>query len=648
MGRWVIRHRPLAGRPIQAKMYRPKFLEGGTMKTLLSLIKRLTVHGSRFTVFLLLLTSHFSFPTFLFAEEKIEKIEEIVITATRIEEAIEDIPASVTIITKEGIEDSTATNVTEVLRDVTDLKVTEYGKRGSIALPRLRGSTAGQVLVLLDGRRLNPPASGQFDLNDLPVSVAEIERIEILRGASSALYGADALGGVINIVTKKPKEPYTNFSASYGRFDTQAYSLTTSGKLKALGYLLSVSKESSEGFRPNSNYDLTALNGKIGFDLTPKSYLDLSISYLDKDAGIPGSIKFPSPRAKQTDENTLIGLTYTGKYSEKLDVITKLYRNYYRLGFKDPDILAEDTHKNTNTVGEIQLNYLYNPSNLLTGGIEIGREDLESTSTGNHDRSRRGLFLQDEIRFGNSVTIIPGARYDAFTPGKDQLSPKISSLYKLSDARFRASIAKGYRIPTFNELYWPDTVWASGNPDLRPERSIEYEIGWDQTFSEKVRTKTTAFRRDVKDLITWQPDSTSKWIPLNIGKARIEGIEIEGEIDINKSLSFGLNYTYLNPEDRNTGEKIPNQPKHQFNSSVRASYPFGLGVSLNGRYTKNYGDPPSYFVMDGKITQKVALSSRFKGDAFLGVKNIFDKKYEVVKDYPMPPREFYGGFSITF
>ncbi len=586
----------------------------------------------------------------LYGEEKV-KIGEVVVTATRIEEALEEVPSSVTVITKKEIKESTATNVTEVLKEVVGMKVTEYGKRGTVAVPGLRGSTSGQVLILLDGKRLNLPGSGQFDLHNLPVSIDDIERIEILRGASSALYGADAMGGVINFITKKPEELYTKIGSSYGRFNTQQYSLLTSGKLKTLGYFVSLLKDKSDGFRPNSNYDSTTANGKIVVDLSNKSTLELSLGFLYKEAGVPGSITYPSLRAEESDENINIGITYKGKLSDKIDVITRAYRNYFELIYKDPDIFTDDKHKDIFTGGEVQVNYLYNPSNLFTGGIEIGEEKVNSTATGSHNRSRKGVFLQDEIKPSEPLTVIPGIRFDSFSPGEDQFSPKISALYKFRDASFRASIGRGYRVPTFNDLYWPDTAYSKGNPDLRPEKSIEYEAGWDQRFGDSFKTKTTVFRRDVKDLIIWQSDPSFKWVPTNIGEAKIEGIEIEGDIDIHKFFSIDLNYTYLDPEDRRTGEKITNLPRHQFNSSIRSNFPFGSVLSLDGRYTKNYispGDPSAYFVMDGKITQIVNLSSKVKGEAFFGIKNILDREYESVKGYPMAPREIYGGVSITF
>jgi outer membrane cobalamin receptor len=146
-------------------------------------------------------------------------------------------------------------------------------------------------------------------------------------------------------------------------------------------------------------------------------------------------------------------------------------------------------------------------------------------------------------------------------------------------------------------------------------------------------------------------DGSLTWSPINIGKARILGLESEGEIDINKFLAIGLNYTYLDPTDKNTGEKIPNQPKYQFNTLIRVYSSFGLGLSLDGRYVKNYvshSNPSGYFVMDGKITQRIDFSSSLKGEAFFLIKNIFDREYQTVKDYPMPPREIYGGLSIAF
>ena len=200
-----------------------------------------------FAFTLALLSTLFTF-SLTFAEQPV-KLDEVVVTATRIEESIQDVAQDVTVITKKQIESGSYQSISDIIRNVAALNVIEYGNRASASTVSMRTSTAGQVLVMIDGKRLNKPGDGQVDLNTVSVPLENIERIEVLRGASSALYGADAMGGVINIITKIPDQPVTNLSASYGRFVTKDISLSTSQKIKNAGFYLSLSKESSDGFR---------------------------------------------------------------------------------------------------------------------------------------------------------------------------------------------------------------------------------------------------------------------------------------------------------------------------------------------------------------------------------------------------------------
>ena len=181
-------------------------------------------------------------PFSAFAEEPV-RLDEVVVTATRLEEPIEDVAQDITVITRKEIESGSYRDLTEIVRNASGLHLTEYGNRGANALASLRGSTAEQVLVMVDGKRLNKPGDGLFDLNTLPVPIENIERVEILRGASSALYGADAMGGVINIITRIPDRAAAKLTASYGRFATQDYSLTASQKIRNTGFFISLSKD---------------------------------------------------------------------------------------------------------------------------------------------------------------------------------------------------------------------------------------------------------------------------------------------------------------------------------------------------------------------------------------------------------------------
>jgi vitamin B12 transporter len=165
---------------------------------------------------------------------------------------------------------------------------------GALSRPQVRGSNSGQALILVNGRRINDAQNGQYDLSNLPVPREDIERIEVLRGGGSALYGADALAGVINIITKTPTDkPATYATASYGRFDTQMYSLGNRWKLGAFRYGVSAGREKSSGHRPNSDSEAWTLGGELGLEVSPQLDVTFGARYLDKEVGVPGTITLP-------------------------------------------------------------------------------------------------------------------------------------------------------------------------------------------------------------------------------------------------------------------------------------------------------------------------------------------------------------------
>ncbi|MBM4136806.1 MAG: TonB-dependent receptor [Nitrospira sp.] len=600
---------------------------------------------------LLLFTFHFSLLTLSFAEDKI-KLEEVVVTATRIEESVEDIAQDVTVITKKEIESGSYRTVPEIIRNVSGLNLFEYGNRGSSASVSLRGSTSEQVLILIDGKRLNKPGDGGVDLNTISIPLENIERIEILRGASSALYGADAMGGVINIITRIPDEPATKFSASYGRFVTRDLSFNTSRKIGKTGFNLSLSKESSEGFRTNSDYDIDAINTKITFDLSKDIRADLNIDYNHKDAGSPGSLTWTTPFATQTDENLLTGIAFKTK-----DTSLKFYSHNSRIQYTNPGI-EDNTHKNHVNGLDLQHSILIGSSNLLTGGFELLEEDIDSrdnintaNSVGKHSRTRKGMFLQNETSLFEKIVLTLGARYDDID-SKNRLSPKASFLVKLPDqTNVSLSAGKGFRVPTMNALYWPDTGWAVGNPNLKPEQSTEYEGSIQKFFGNNGNIKLVAFEKKSKDLIQWQEISPWRWSPVNVAKARVRGVETEGKVHINAA-DVGLSYTFMDPEDRTTGHKIRFSTRHQIKGTASIYPAKGTTVSLEGSYVTNYvvqaGDPRCYFLLDGKLSQKVKPSNGFTGEIFITGKNILDRGFQTETGYPMPPVQFIGGISLNF
>lgn len=585
------------------------------------------------------------------AEDNV-KLKEVVVTATRVQESIEDVAQDVTVITKKEIESGSYQNVPDVIKGSVGLNLFEYGNRGSAPSVSLRGSTSEQVLILVDGKRLNRPNSGVFDLNTLNIPLENIERIEILRGASSALYGADAMGGVINIITKIPDKQITKIGTSYGRFSTKNLNASSSGKIKKTGYYVSLTKESSEGFRDNSDYHWDAASTKFTYDFSKDINAALNFDYSQRESGVPGTLTYPSPSARQKDDNILFGTSFKMK-----NTALKLYSHNSKMYYLNPGS-EENTHRNKVNGLDLQHSLSIGKSNLLTGGIELLSEKLNSqdhitssSSIGKRSRTRKGLFLQNESVITEYATFTLGARYDDIA-SEERLSPKSSILFKLPyQINVSFSVGKGFRVPTMNELYWPDTGWAVGNPNLKSEKSTEYEMILQKFFSDTGRIKFAAFKKDAKDLIEWQEISPWRWSPVNVSRAEIKGFETEGKLHL-KEADFGLGYTFIDPEDLSTGKKIRYKTRHQLKGTV-AVYPLkDTTASLEGRYVSNYvvrdGDPRCYFVLDGKLSRKIKLIDNVDGEIFIIGKNILNRKYQTVKDYPMPPVQYTAGMSIIF
>jgi outer membrane cobalamin receptor len=603
-----------------------------------------------------------------FAEEADIKLREVVVTATKTEKDPKDVTQSVTVITADEIKKSGASSTAEAVRKTVGVMINDQGPVGSLKTISLRGSEYAQVLVLLDGMRLNSPRDGGFDLSNIPVSVDDIDRIEVVRGASSALYGADAVGGVVNIITKKPVKTEARVSAEAGSHGYDSTSIGYSGKRGNVYYSMSASRETSDGFRLNSDLDKKTAGMKIGYEISPASSLELTTRYIGKEIGVPGPIISPSPFARQQSRETLAGLSYSARLSKEIDIKLNTYYNSDLLQFDDPDSTPPENRHESKTNGtDAQINWLANSWNSVTAGFEKKRDSLKSTSSGEHAVSLDAGYIQDEISIGDPLIVILGGRYDSHSIYGDKFSPRVSGRYLFSGSGtiIRVSAGKSFRAPTFNDLFWPysSSTWfgttyiTQGNPNLRPETAKEYEVGIEQPVGKCGLIKLTGFKRKVKDMIDWaetQPNATTyQYNPTNIGRARITGMEAEAKFRFFDSLTWAVNYTYMNPVDELTGEKIYyTKPKDQLKSYVNLELATKTNIYFEGRMVKNYVKPADpewkYAVLDGKVTQTVLSRQSLKGEVFFGMNNIFDREYRTIKNYPMPPKEIYGGVAVQF
>ncbi len=590
------------------------------------------------------------------AAEQNVRLGDVVVTATKTEKNPKDITQTVTVISGDELRKSGAATVADAIDTVAGITLNDQGALGSLETISIRGASYSQVLVLLDGKRLNSPSDAGFDLSTLPIPISQIDRIEIVRGASSALYGTDALGGVINIITKKPTGTAFLIGGSVGSHGYDSLSATSEGRDGSGYHMISWGRETYDGYRPNSDLRQQTVNGKVGTKLQNGSNLEFTANYLSKEIGAPGSVQFPSTTARQWDRERIYGATYTAKPEKTVDLTLSAFRNEDDLSYQDPASLfgpVNSRHESTTDGSEMRLSWLAGSWSLFTAGLETRRSNLDSTDSGIHASSNNATYIQDEISFGDSFILVAGERFDNNSLYGSKSSPRLSGRYLIQGwgTIIRASYGTSFRGPTFNDLYWTDPFGNKGNPDLKPETAREREAGIEQPLGTAGMIKVTWFDRTVRELINWQEYAPFQYTPVNIGTASIKGYEAESRLKAGDSLTLAANYTYMNPIDELTGEKIYYTiPRSQIKGQLTIKLDTDTFLNIDGRSVTNYvrgGEPDwRYSVYEAKISQKIGRDRT--GEIYFAMSNIFDRKYESVQGYPMPPREIRGGIMVPY
>jgi len=596
-----------------------------------------------------------------FAEDKDEEVKEkafdlgeVEITATKTPHLLEETPGIVSVITKEEIETKKPINLEDLFEEIGGIKVNSYGWLGALTTLSLRGSTDKQVLILIDGRPLNTPTLGSVDLSILPL--LNIDRVEIAKGPFSSLYGGNALGGVINIITKRPEEKFgLNYYISYGKFDTSILGLSFGEKKKNFGYLFEINKNYTDGFRENSESDYLGFSGKLFFNFTNNSEMSISAGDYNSDTNLPGSLTYPTPYASQKMEYRWADLNYDFK-GERFDLKTKLYFNYNTIIYKNDDPIWPSNDKTEETYPgiDIQTNFYPNEFNIITTGIDYKTEEANvidrinnvSRFGGERKRDNTGIFLQDEITFGK-VKILPGIRWDNNSDYGSFLSPKIASLIKIGEnTNLRLSYGRSFRPPTIDDLYWyEDWGWGGffGNPNLKPEEADSFDLGIEHIFGEKLLSRINFFHTKTKDLIAWV-ETGPKWEAQNIDKAEINGIETEFLYNLNKNFSVPLHYTYMDARDKGTqynDKKLPYRPENKLSLGLNFKSEKGIKFNIDLNFVDDvYTDRNNTQKLDDYTILNTTFSKEFfkNSEFFIQIRNLFDEEYQIIRDFPMPGR----------
>ena len=529
-------------------------------------------------------------PAHALAEEP-KKMEPVVVTATKIETPAEQLGATVTVVTGEEFKSYSYATVDEALRSVPGLDVQRGGGLGKLSNVTIRGARPGQVQVLIDGARVKS-ANGTVDFSDISADL--IERIEIIRGPQSTLYGADAIGGVINIITKKGKGPFTAMvQQEAGNYDTLRTRTEFSGSYRILDYSFSASHIESNGQFRNDGLDQNAINERLGVSLPGNSSLAFILRFNRNDAGlaVQSPLAGPQPIVPVIDVNsrsqsetmvmTLNGRTRPVPWWES-EVRLSRYEN--DLGGQDtPDpgfdlLFIAQTHSERREAEWVN-HFHIGKWSTSSVGLEYRRDEARFRSTfavpffsvSNAFRPRaetQSVFFQEQLRLFDRLFASGGFRVEqnsVFGTNTTEFG-SLAYLIKEWGTKIRGSAGSGFRAPTFIDLFFP----GSANPDLRPESSFSYDFGVDQKlWQNRIRLGLTYFRNTFTDLITCCPGPPTPLAPfgspINLGRAKSHGIEFTSEADLLDTLLATVNYTFTDSEDLGTRHPLPRIPFHRWN-----------------------------------------------------------------------------------
>lgn len=582
----------------------------------------------------------------------------IVVTATRSAQTIEESLASVTVITREEIDNSQAFTVPELLRGVPGLDTYSIGGLGKPASVFLRGTESDHVLVLMDGVKIGSATTSTVAFEHLPLS--QVERIEIVRGPRSSLYGSEAIGGVIQIFTRqgKGKKPTFTFSAGMGEDSTYQYTGGVSGSSKETSYSLFANRLQTDGFN-----DCRGSSSAGCFISKPQPDEDgyKNTSYSVRLAQSFGDKAKLELQALRTDGHT----EYDSDFDNEADIVQQVFglkadytlRENWLINFNMGRSLDEskqfgnnmpESHFDTTRSSGTFLNqFLFSNENTLIVGIDYQIDEVESSTAYLEDsRNNKGGFLEYQFQSGKT-TFNAGLRRDDNEQFGDHDTYNIGLGYPLnSKMRFVASYGTAFKAPSFNELYYP----GYGNSNLDPEESKSFELGLKgQQFN--YRWFLSAYYTKIDKLIATNFDETiSHYFADNINTAKIKGVDFSFNWHNKTGWEFNTNLSWLKPEDDVTGKILPRRAKTTFKAELAEKRGNGrLGLSLLAQ-SHRYDDAANTQRLGGYGIFNATYEHNFSKRWSLRVRleNILDKTYETARFYNTQGRFWFASFHVQY
>ncbi len=606
------------------------------------------------------------------AEEAI-RLEPIVVTATRVEQKVSEQASAVSVVTREEIEEKTPLVAGDVLQGIPGVDVQRTGSAGNRENIKIRGGLGTHTLVLIDGFPVNSPTLGQFDISALPVD--GFERIEVVRGTQSALYGSNAMGGVVNFIPRKADRGREfGAGASGGNFSTLAWKGFAQGAGKKGNLHVGATGFESGGILENDDTDLVSFLGSGDIRTGKRGRLHALVLSTDGRKGVP--VDFGTPRDGNHElvrRGILGGMRWEWIASEKVAVTFSgsVFDEFFHE--KDPADAGEvspfafdDTTKTRKTTLGIQGRYVAGRRSTTFLGFEYQKDRGSDTLLSNFGDTRvvsstfnRSVYLQEELRVREGTGVSLGVRLDRNSEAGTEVNPKVGIYQRIpgTGARIRAAAGRGFRVPTLLEKSDPFI----GNPDLSPEVAVSWEAGADVSlFDGKGQISATWFYQDFRDLIQFDESAAGPGgfgQLRNVGSAFSRGVEAEVEADITKAVSAILVYTWSDTWDAADGRRILGVPEQRgtFSLLLRPS-PRWEG-RIDWRVESDQLDsPPNGGDIRRPGYARVDLFSRYRWNvaredirevALTGrVQNLLSKDYEERKGFPSPGFQFLLGAEV--
>ena len=598
------------------------------------------------------------------AAHAVESLDPIVVTATRSAQTIDETLSSVTVIEREEIERLQPQQFTDVLRGRAGIGVADTGPFGKASSVFTRGTNSNHTLLLVDGVRMGSATTGAPAWQYLPPS--EIERIEIVRGPRSSIYGSDALGGVIQIFTREGREgpPRLNAFVGGGSFNTREVGAGVAGGTAATRYSLSASYFDTDGIDvltgvgddDPDGYDNTSVSGKIRHRLDHGVEVFASLLYaegrteLDSDEFDPVTFAVLGPYSPAYSDylQSAVRAGLRTSLRANWDAQLALSQSRDELSSFEGGSLADresrfDTRRDmVDWQNTIRLNNGW----LLLAGIDAYEDHITSSEAFVEDsRYNVGAYSIVEGQIGMH-DLVASLRYDENEQFGGKTTGQLGWGLPVSDTtRVRASVGTAFKAPSFNELYFPESAFFRGNPDLDPEESRTLEVGARYAAGPRF-IDVAAFHTDIDDLITNVADEQWTFVPTNIDRARIQGLELEAGYQTG-AWSARASVTLLTTEDRATGNELRRRPPASGRLDVdRRVGDLSIGGSLVGQ-GRSFEDAANTDRLSGfaAVDLRASYAIDREWTVAASVQNLFDRDYVVSRqfgtDYNQPGRGLY-------